>query len=1102
MILKDEFKKFEILSSRISSVWKLFLVTLIVSQISVYAGASAIQLRKISLNMNKVTVENVLDAIEQRTEYVFFYNTRDVDVSRNVNIHVKDRPVTDILDNVFAGTDVTYSINSKQIVLTRQNMQTEGRTITLKVIDGSGMPVAGASVLVIGTNIGGITDADGVLSLTVHGNPNLEVSFLGFMTQNVSVGDEDNMTVVLKEDTEALEEVVVIGYGTAKKSSLTGALSQVKSDSFKDQRVTRIDQALQGRASGVQVSNTVGAPGGSVRIRIRGANSVLGDNSPLFVVDGLVGVDFSSINPDDIESIEILKDASSTAIYGSRGANGVVLITTKKGAISDKVEVTYEGSATVSKILKNYDLLSAGEYAEVYNEHSVAYGLNPTFTQEQIDSYYKSGGYDYVDAVLRTAFSHQHQLSVSGGTRNVQWRVSGNLLDQQGIVKKSNYRRTNLRANLNAKVSDRLSFRFNINVNNGTGYNNQGYSGATTVLNQAVGWAPTTMPYDDDGNLVVNDPVGSLKTSPLALLYDAENIQEKTFLTILGGAKYEIFDGLSLDFQAATDRLFERDKIYNGTLANRSVAGASLTDTKGKTLQTTTQLSYNNTFGKHEINAVAAFETQEYNALGHSTTSTGLKFPSLKYNNLAQATTINASSDYTNWTLSSYIARLNYSYGGRYLASVSVRRDGSSKFAKGNKYSTFPAAAVAWAISKEKFMENVPFVSNLKIRFSWGATGSQAISPYATQYFFNSTTYPFSMGTSTSGIIAGNPANKDLKWETTVQKDIGLDAGFFDDRLTLEADYYMKDTKDLLLNKNVPDYLGGGTITSNIGKIRNSGFDFTLTGRIIEKTDMFLESSVNFSFLKNKVKDLGEEDIVYVATNLTGINDGAYDLIYKVGEPLGTLFGLHYLGPWQKGQETEAAKYGCVPGDARYEDLNGDHIYDSSDYKIIGYGMPKYTLGWNTNFRWKKIGVNMFFQGVIKMDKLNYNRCVNMMATRDVRGARFAEVKERYIPGVQEDAWLPAWNASSIWYPVSSLWLEDASYLRLKNLSISYDFSIKKIADFSVSLNVTNLFTISGYKGIDPEASNVGSSSDVYQGLDYGAYPNSRSLTLGLNIRF
>lgn len=361
MILKDEFKKFEILSSKISSVWKLFLVTLIVSQISVYAGASAIQVRKISLNMNKVTVENVLDAIEQRTEYVFFYNTRDVDVSRNVNIHVKDRPVTDILDNVFAGTDVTYSINSKQIVLTRQNMQTEDRTITLKVIDGSGMPVAGASVLVIGTNIGGITDADGVLSLTVHGNPNLEVSFLGFVTQNVSVGDEDNMTVVLKEDTEALEEVVVIGYGTAKKSSLTGALSQVKSDSFKDQRVTRIDQALQGRASGVQVSNTVGAPGGSVRIRIRGANSVLGDNSPLFVVDGLVGVDFSSINPDDIESIEILKDASSTAIYGSRGANGVVLITTKKGAVSDKVEVTYEGSATVSKILKNYDLLSAGE---------------------------------------------------------------------------------------------------------------------------------------------------------------------------------------------------------------------------------------------------------------------------------------------------------------------------------------------------------------------------------------------------------------------------------------------------------------------------------------------------------------------------------------------------------------------------------------------------------------------------------------------------------------------------------------------------------------------------------------------------------------------
>jgi TonB-linked SusC/RagA family outer membrane protein len=593
-----------------------------------------------------------------------------------------------------------------------------------------------------------------------------------------------------------------------------------------------------------------------------------------------------------------------------------------------------------------------------------------------------------------------------------------------------------------------------------------------------------------------------LKTNPLALLNDSEYIQEKMFLTILGGANYKIIKGLSIDFQAATDRLFEKDKQYNGTLATRSVADATVTNTKSKTFQTTTQLSYNNTFGKHDINAVAAFETQRYTSSGNSTQSTGLKFPSLKYNNLSQATTINATSDYSQWTLLSYIARLNYSYSGKYLASISVRRDGSSKFASGNKYSVFPAGALAWVVSKEKFMENVSFINNLKIRVSWGETGSQAISPYATKYFFNSITYPFSMGTSTSGIMAGNPANTNLKWETTEQKDIGLDAGFFNDRLTFEADYYVKDTRDLLLNKNVPNYLGGGTITSNIGKIQNKGLDLTITGRIIEKKDLSLESSVNFSILKNKVKDLGDEEIVYVATNLTGINDGAYDLVYKVGEPLGTLYGLHYLGPWQKGEEEEAAKYNCVPGDARYEDLDGNYIYDSDDYQIIGYGMPKYTLGWNTNLRWRKFGVNIFFQGTFKMDKLNYNRCINMMASRDVRGARFSEVKERYIPGVNEDAWLPAWSSTSTWYPVSSLWLEDASYLRLKNLSLSYDFSIRKIADFTVSVNATNLFTITNYKGIDPEASNVGSDSDVYQGLDYGAYPNSRSITFGLNIRF
>lgn len=933
----------------------------------------------------------------------------------------------------------------------------------------------------------------------------LVIQSVGYKPLYITVRTGENYNLVLQEDASLLNEVVVIGYGTVRKSDLTGSLSQVSGNSFSDQKVSRVDQALQGRASGVQVQNTVGAPGGEVRIRVRGANSVLGDNSPLFVVDGFVGVDFNSINPNDILSMEVLKDASSTAIYGSRGANGVILVTTKSGSRSGKVNVTYDGNVTLSRIIKKYDLLSAGEYAEVYNEHQKAYDLDPVFTSDQIKSYYDNGGFNYVDAVLRLAVSHQHQLSVDGGNERTQWRVSGNYLNQQGIVKESDFNRFNVRARLNTKVNDRLSFRFNMNASTSEGKNNAGYSGANTILNQALGWAPVTSPYDKDGNFTLVDPVGSLKSNPLALLYDSEKISERTYLTVLAGADYTIIPGLVLDFQAALDKVFTTDKSWEGEYAVGSFGtpNASVASAKAGTVQTTSQLSYNRIFAKHSISAVAAVETQAYKYNYALASATDLTFPDLKYDNLSQAASFQTNSSYSMWSLLSFIGRVNYSYDGKYMASVSVRRDGSSKFSKGNRFSTFPAAAVAWNISKEEFMEPVPVISNLKLRASWGLTGSQAIEPYATKSAYGGVNYPFAMGKISSGIQMSNPANNNLKWETAAQTNLGIDLGLFKERLTVEVDWYLKRTRDLLLNKTVPSYQGGGNIVSNIGKIENKGIDISLTGRIIEKSDCSLESSLNFSVLRNKVLDLGGRNAEYVSTNLTGINDGAYDFIYKVGEPLGTIYGLKYLGPWQQKDAGLAAKYGSVPGDARYEDKDGNGIYDSSDYQIIGHGMPKYTLGWNTNFTYKKLSVNLFFQGVFGVDKLNYNRCIFMSASRDVRGATFSEVKDRYIPGVNEGAWLPAWSKSSTWYPVSSLWLENGSYIRLKNVSVAYDFSIKKVGDFTVSVNAGNLFTITKYKGIDPEASNVGGgTSDIQQGLDYGAYPNSKSFTFGLNIRF
>ena len=981
-----------------------------------------------------------------------------------------------------------------------QNIQVKG-TVVSGTDNG---PLPGVNVVLKGnTSVGTITDIDGNFSLSVPSDAVLTISYIGFVTQDVPVNGQTALNISLAEDNETLDEVVLIGYGTARKSDLTGSLSSVSSDSYENQNVTRIDEALQGRAAGIQISNTVGAPGGDVRIRIRGANSVLGDNSPLFVIDGFVGADFNLLNPNDIQSIEVLKDASSTAIYGSRGANGVVLVTTKSGNKDGKVTVSYQGSVSISNQIKKYDMLSAGDYATIVNEYDQAMGVtNLKFTPDEIDEFYRTGGFDYNDAVFRTAISNQHQLSISGGTEKTQYRVSGNFLNMEGIVRESGFKRYTIRANVNTQVNKRLSFRFNANGTYSDGRNNQSRTGAGNPVVQAMAWAPTTNPYDGNGGYTMSDPTGSIKTNPLALIYDTENLRSRTFVNVMAGARYEIIDGLSLDFQGAADLGFYNNKTWSGNYASNNTPSASKTNNQAVTLQTTTQLSYDRTFKDiHHINAVVALETQKYQWESLNGSASNLKFPDLKYDNLAQAASNSVGSDYSMWALLSYLGRVNYTLMDKYLFSVSVRRDGSSKFAKGNRFSTFPAFAVAWNLGNEEFVQNLNVFDKLKLRASWGLTGSQAISPYATLATYSDINFPFTTASRTNGIRMGNPGNTDLKWETTKQLDLGIELGFFNNRLNIEFDYFQKHTSDLLLNKTVPYFLGSGSIVSNVGDIENKGIEFNITANIISTKDWGWESTFNFSSVKNEVTNLGGENRIFDYTDVTGLN-GQPSFVYQVGESLGSLWGLKYLGPWREDQAEEAAKYGCKPGDARYEDVDNSYTIDGSDYQIIGCGMPKYSLGWNNTVTYKGFTLNAFFQGSFGADKMNFTRAMHLMGDRDARYATLAEIKDRYQPG-NENAWLPAWSTSSKWEPQSTLFMENANYLRLKNLSLSYDFKVKNLADFRVSVSATNLFTITKYKGIDPESSNVGGgASDVQQGVDYGAYPNSKTYTIGLNITF
>lgn len=1068
------------------------------------------QRNTVSLNLDNATVGEVLSELEQSTEYTFFYNNNQVDVSRRISVSAQNQSVFDILERVFDGTDVTYKVLDDSIILSKgasrqENAAQQRRNVVkFKVLDAKGEPVIGAGVMIAGTTKGAITDVDGTCELEAESGSKIEVSCLGFLDKSLTLSGTDPVTITLEEDSKTLDEVVVIGYGTVKKSDMTGSLSSVSEDSYKNQNVTRIDEALQGRAAGVQISNTVGAPGGEVRIRIRGANSVLGDNSPLFVIDGFVGGDFNLLNPSDIKSIEVLKDASSTAIYGSRGANGVVLVTTKSGSTDGKVTVSYQGSVSFSDQIKKYKMLSAGDFAKTVNEHDAALGVtNLQFSQDDIDGFYKNGGFDYNDAIYHTGFAHQHQIGVSGGTPKTQYRISGSFLDQDGIVRKSGFKRYTVRANVNTNINKKLSFRFNANGSLSQGRGNQARSGAGNPVVQALAWAPTTNPYDGNGGYLINDPVGSLKPNPLAIIYDTEHDFERTMINVMGGARYEIIPGLSADFQAAADLGYFNNKSWSGVYESNNKPDASKNNSQSVTIQTTSQLSYDKTFGAHHINAVAVIETQKYKRENLNGSANNLKFSDLKYDNLAQAESGSVSSGFNGWQLVSYLGRINYTLLNRYLFSFSVRHDGSSKFAKGNRFSTFPAGAVAWNAGNEDFIKKLGVFDKLKVRFSWGLTGSQAIEPYATLSAYNTNPYySFETNIKTNGIQMANPGNARLKWETTEQQDLGIEMAFFNSRLSLEFDYFRKHTRDLLLNKSVPYYIGGGTISSNVGEIKNHGIEFSIVAKVISTKDWGWESTFNFSSVENKVTNLGGLTRVLEKNDPVG-TIGQPSFVYEKGHSLGSFWGLTYLGPWQKEDAEEAAKYGCVPGDARYADLNGDHLIDGKDYHIIGCGMPKYTLGWNNTVSFKNFTLNAFFQGSFGADKMNYTRAMHLLGGRDARQATLAEIKERYIPGVNEDAWLPAFGKSSKWDPQSTLFMENANYLRLKNLSLSYDFKVKKVADFRASVSATNLFTITKYKGIDPEASNYGGgNTDTQQGIDYGAYPNSKTYTIGLSITF
>ncbi len=1021
------------------------------------------------------------------------------------------------------------------------NNQSDGRNnsaiqkvLTGRVVDEQGIPLIGATIVVKGTTIGTVTDNNGEFSLTVPDDAEvLVVSFVGYATQELTIGSATTINVTLVTDILALSEVVTIGYGTQKKSDLTGAISSVNGEELTRLSMQRVDQALQGRAAGVLVLNTAGAPGARTTIRIRGMNSINGGNNALIVIDGLQGGNINSLNPFDIESIEILKDASATSIYGSRGANGVILITTKSGK-KGKPTINYNFSYGFQTIRHKLELQNAAEYAEVRNAYEATQNSNgtpdPIFTDAEIAAFEANGGTDWQDEIYRTAPIQNHQLSISGGTDNLSYMLSGGYLNQQGILINSSFKRFTLRANLNASITRWLNFGLNWAGSREAG-NSPPYGGGTALsfLGQAVNiaprWAPTTAPYDENGNYN-RHPLGygAYDTwNPLAAAKEPDISNNTVRNGINTFIEFQIIEGLKLritggaNIENMNNKSYYNSKTWEGKPVGGKVGYATIDDAMSSYYQNSNILTYEKDFGNNHIDVTAVAEQQLSSYESTGIVASKFTVDQTGVNDLGGAEQINSkSSNVTERSINSYLGRINYSYGERYFVTVSYRADGSSVFGANNKWGYFPSASLAWRLSEESFIKSLDIFSNLKIRGSWGITGNQAISPYQTVAAMSSgSNYPFNGNDATDlGFIISNPANPNLKWESTTQANIGLDVAVFRGRLSATVELYKKTTENLLLYRTLPGYTGFSSILDNVGSVENKGLELAIDGSPLSGSVRW-NSGFTISWNKNKVLDLGEASRLEYRTSYGGygLRNGFMQL--RVDEPFGQMYGYIFEGTWKTSEAAEAAAFGQLPGDPKYKDVSGDGRINASDFAVMGNAMPDFIFGWTNNLSYKGIELTFLIQGTKGNDIFNQSR-IRLEAPYEGTSIRMLD---RWTPDNQ-DTDVPAFidqvtrENANLTSRVSlgndagrqSRYVEDGSYVRLKDITLAYSIPTSVFGKLGISklrayVSGTNLITLTNYTSYDPEVSAY-NNNDAQIGVDLSNYPTARVFTFGIDLTF
>lgn len=977
-------------------------------------------------------------------------------------------------------TETQEAPENNNEVTTNSDTNTDGdagKTIKGVINDEQGETIIGASVIIKGEDTGTTSDMDGRFTLEAPEGAILVISYIGYHTQEVKVRKRSLLRVVLKEDNQLLDEVVVVGYGTVKKSDLTGAVSGVSNRQYKNQPVQRVENILQGRTPGVEVTATSGMPGASMKVRVRGTTSINKSSDPLYVIDGIIsssGLD--GINPSDIQSMEILKDASSTAIYGSRGSNGVILITTKQGS-EGKAQVTFDASVGLSTVRKQYDLLNAYEYATALNDIRGS----STISAEDLEAY-KNGtkGINWTDLLTRTGITQDYRLAISGGNEKVKYLISGNVLDQEAITIMSDYKRYGIRANIDSEVKPWLTISAKLNASS-LHKHNEGGANWLHVTN----FSPTMELKDPETGVYNTDPYNMIGSSPYGEMIvnnsDSYSYNLNANLTLL----FKIMKGLTLSVQGGYDYDNSPSYSFRSKLDSPgAINSASNTNALHNYWQNTNNLTWQKQFGDHSFTAMGVWEISRSWDSQLKGTGSNLNNESVGYWNLGNAAIRDASNSYTEFSLASGIVRANYDYKKRYFITAALRADGSSKFQGDNKWGYFPSAAVAWDIAQESFMSNQHVLDQLKLRASFGVTGNQDIAAYSTLGMLPGASYGWGTSTSSTGYWGYQFATPGITWEKTYQYDLGLDMSIGGFNITV--DWFKKQTKDLLFQKQVPKYNGGGTYWVNQGKLNNTGVELSLTTFPVKEAVTW-ETSLNASYVKNEVADLAGDDFVLTA-NYSDL--GGPMQIMKPGYPMGSFYVYQWKGFDDKGANLYQKADGSLTTNPTSDDL-----------VVKGQASPKWTVGWNNTVTWKNWTLNVFFNAATGYDRLNISR---FMAASMTGVSRFITLRDAYFKGWDHvankaDALYPSLtNTDNKSYANSDFWLEDASFIKLKNISLSYRIPrrVLKFASVQLSVSAQDLFTITRYKGMDPEV------YTSYDGLDYGAYPIPRTITFGAKIRF